>query len=465
MNGIDQLAAYICALRSDDIAVNEQIGLHVADTVGAWVAATATVEGKAVIALRRALQSLSGAGDANPLDDVAMHCTLARLSEADDIHLASMTTPGSIVIPAAFVLAARLNGADVAELSAAILGGYEAMIRLGRAINGPAVLYRGIWPTYFAAAFGTAAVTARLLGLTERQTAHALALALTMSAPSVGQNHAATTARWLSVGHAARNGVTAALAARSGFTADLDLMRSQFFPGIYGIEPDLTAMTDATGKPPAFAEVSFKPWCAARQTMAATQALCECIEGGVVAGEITEITATVLPPHFKMINHGVDAGGRASFMTSLPYQMAVALLQPEAQFSLSPPSAMPSPALQSLMSRITVVADDSLLQHYPAQWPARVSLVTSRGRQEKLISHVTGDPARPMSQGSLKAKFRRLVAPVLGEKATSPLWQTAIEALLSAGRPIDLAQRLDQIIERTTVDHCHGAAGAPPSAP
>jgi 2-methylcitrate dehydratase PrpD len=451
LNGIDQLAACIVALRSDDAAVSEQIGLHVADTVGAKVAATATFEGKAVIAFRKELQRLSGTGDANPLDDVALHCALARLSEADDIHLASMTTPGSIVIPAAFILAARLDAAHVVELPAAILAGYEAMIRLGRAINGPAVLYRGIWPTYFTAAFGTAAVTARLLRATERQTAHALAMALTMSAPSVGQHHAATTARWLSVGQAARNGVTAALAARSGFTGDLELLRSHFLPGIYGIEPELTAMIDASGKQPAFAEVSFKPWCAARQTMAATQALRESLESGVAAEEILEITAAVLAPHFKMINHGVKAGDRASFMTSLPYQMAIVLLQPDAQFALSAPSLALSPALQSLMSRITVVADDGLLAHYPAEWPARVSVVTSRGRQETLISHVPGDPARPMSQVGLKEKFDRLVVPVLGEKSDL-LWRTSIHALRSTEGPIDLVQQFDQIIEQMTAD-------------
>jgi 2-methylcitrate dehydratase PrpD len=446
MNGIDRLASCIVALRSDDAANDRQIALHVADTVGAWVAATATIEGKAVIAFRRELQNLASAGGSNPLDEVALHCALARLSEADDIHLASMTTPGSIVIPAAFILAARLDAADAAALPAAILAGYEAMIRLGQVINGPAVLYRGIWPTYFTAAFGTAAVTARLLGLTERQTAHALALALTMSAPSVGQHHAATTARWLSAGQAARNGVTAALAARSGFTTDLDLLRSQFLPGIYGIEPDLTAMTDASAKRPAFTEVSFKPWCAARQTMAATQALRESLESGIAADEITEITAAVLPPHFKMINHGVKAGDRASFMTSLPYQMAIALLEPDARFALSAPSVALSSALQSLMSRITVVADDSLLPHYPAEWPARVSLVTSRGRQEKLIRRVPGDPKRPMSQASVKAKFDRLVAPVLGEEA-GPLWRTAVEALHSTERPIDLVRQLDKVID------------------
>ena len=32
-------------------------------------------------------------------------------------------------------------------------------------------------------------------------------------------------------------------------------------------------------------EVSFKPWCAARQTMAATQAFTEIVEGGVAPAD------------------------------------------------------------------------------------------------------------------------------------------------------------------------------------
>ena len=44
--------------------------------------------------------------------DLATRCALARLSEIDDIHLASMTTPGSIVIPGALTLAARDAGRE-----------------------------------------------------------------------------------------------------------------------------------------------------------------------------------------------------------------------------------------------------------------------------------------------------------------------------------------------------------------
>jgi 2-methylcitrate dehydratase PrpD len=442
VNGIDELATSIVALQAEDSAVNQKLRLQVADTLGALVAATATTEGKALIGFRRQIHSFAGA--ANVLDDIALYCALARLSEVDDIHLASMITPGSIVIPAALCLAVHSEVRDVNDVAAAIVGGYEAMIRLGRTINGPAILYRGIWPTYFGAAFGTAAVAARLLRLTKAQAAQALAWALSVSAPSVGQHHSESGVRWLSVGHAARSGVTAALAARAGFTADREVIRSRFMPDIYGIEPDLAAMTDGLGERLALAEVSFKPWCAARQTMAATQAMREFIEGGAVPEHIVEVTAAVPPPHFKMVNHGVKPGDRASFLTSLPYQMAVAVLQRDRQLDLTAAPGQPSEALLALMARITVKADDRLLVNYPLQWPATVTFVTTQGQSEIQISDVPGDPARPLSEARLAEKFQRLVTPVLGQGDS--LWQSALDALRSTEALECLVVRLNQIV-------------------
>src|SRR5437879_8138550 len=66
------------------------------------------------------------------------------------------------------------------------------------------------------APFGIAAATSRLLKLDAKQSANALALALTLTAPGVGQHHALSTSRWLAVGSAASNGLSAALAAHYG---------------------------------------------------------------------------------------------------------------------------------------------------------------------------------------------------------------------------------------------------------
>src|SRR5262249_5902155 len=179
MSALERLGSYVAASGRPSEAVRETVELHLIDTVGALIASTRTVEGLGLLRFRAAMRAR---GQGAWALDLATRCALARLSEIDDIHLPSMTTPGAIVIPGALPAVA----ADA--VTAAILAGTEAMTRLGRAIDGPAILYRGIWPTYFAAPFGMAAVAARLLKLDEEASAHALALALTLAAPTVGHH-------------------------------------------------------------------------------------------------------------------------------------------------------------------------------------------------------------------------------------------------------------------------------------
>jgi 2-methylcitrate dehydratase PrpD len=328
-------------------------------------------------------------------------------------------------------------------VAAAILAGTEAMTRLGRAVDGPAVLYRGIWPTYFAAPFGIAAVAARLLGLDEHATANALALALTLAAPGVGHHNAATTSRWLAVGHAARNGLAAALAAQQGFTSDRSLVDGGFLSGVYGMTPDIAALGDGLGERVALTEVSFKPWCAARQTMAATQALKEIVEAGVPPAAMDEIRVSVLPPHRKMIDHGVVAGDRASHLTSVPYCMAVAALAPDLAFELGPPAPEPPPAVRGLMAKIEVEADERLLADYPRSWPARVRVAAGSARHEQTVTHVPGDPARAFDRARVHEKFLRFVRPALGAEAAERMLARC-HAAPSTGEFTPLVQEIER---------------------
>ena len=427
MTALEQLGAHVATSGAASKAARELVELHLIDTVGAWIASTSTQEGKALLDFRAKMRT-QGAHDPLALD-LATRCALTRLSEIDDIHLPSMTTPGSIVIPGALTIASTLPGLQADDVIAAILAGYEAMTRLGRAIDGPAILYRGIWPTYFAAPFGIAAVAARLLRLDARQTANALALALTFAAPGVGHHNAATTSRWLAVGNAARNGLAAAQAAQAGFTSDLNLLDGNFLAGIYDVTPDLAALTDGLGERDALAEVSFKPWCAARQTMAATQALKEIIEEGVAPEAMTEIKVAVLPPHLKMIDHGVKSGDRASHLTSVQYCMAVAAVAPDMALDVgqSPPSL--PPALRAFMDKIKVEADEALLADYPRVWPARVTVMAGSARHERLVTHVPGDPARPFDRAQVERKFLAFAAPVIGAEPAQRLLKQCGEAL------------------------------------
>jgi 2-methylcitrate dehydratase PrpD len=427
VTALEQLGTHVAAGARVSDAACELVELHLIDTVGAWIASTSTQEGKALLAFRATMRA-QGGHDPVALD-LATRCALARLSEIDDIHLASMTTPGSIVIPGALTIAGALPGIRADDVVAAILAGYEAMTRLGRAINGPAILYRGIWPSYFAAPFGVAAVAARLFRLDARQTANALALALTFAAPGVGHHNAATTSRWLAVGNAARNGLAAAQAAQAGFTCDLNLLDGHFMAGIYDVTPDLAALTDALGERDALAEVSFKPWCAARQTMAATQALREIIETGVAPEAMTEVKVAVLPPHLKMIDHGVKSGDRASHLTSVQFCMAVAALASHFAPDVGQSPVGLQPPLRDFMNKIKVKADESLLADYPRRWPARVTVTAGSARHERLVTHVPGDPARPFDRAQVERKFLRFVTPVVGAEPAQRLLTQCGEAL------------------------------------
>jgi 2-methylcitrate dehydratase PrpD len=455
-NFISALAARISGLKCNDIGVPtiEALRLHALDTLAAWIAATTTTEGKALIAFRDNLCAFEGAtaGTSKLFDDVATNCALARLSEVDDIHLASMMTPGAVVIPAAVTLTAELEVIDAGDFAVATLAGYEAMIRLGLVIKGPDALVRGIWPTYFAAPFGAAAMAARLLRMNEIQTAHALALALTMAAPSVGQHRAATAARWLSIGNAVRNGLTAALAARSGFTGDVDFIESRLLADVFGTDPAATPMAPTDDAPFLLTEVSFKPWWGARQTMAAAQAMRELTADRVAVSDAQEIVASVPPPHLRMVDHGVVPGDRNSYMTSLPYQMAIAVLQPKTMLDIDPSASPESDALHSLMARIKVRPDERLLADYPKAWPARVVVTTAQGMVERFVRHIPGDsdPAFAFTEVELSRKFRALVAPMLGEIESQRVWEFGSAACQAGPGSATPIRQLNGILARTT---------------
>ncbi len=445
MTSLEQLGTFVARSSAPSPRLREILALHIADTVGAWVASLSTPEGSALLRWRAAAAEGAAQGSMHRLRlDVETHCALARLSEIDDIHLASTTTPGAIVVPSAIAIAAACRNRDPHALAAAMMAGYETVVRFGQAIDGPSILYRGIWPTYFAAPLGVAAVAARLLDFDPQQCAHALALALVRSAPGVGHHNAATTSRWVALGQAAGTGLMAVLAARSGFTSDLGLLEGAYLPGIFNVKPDITVLTAGLNEQFRLGEVAFKPWCAARQTMAATQALIEIIASGVAADTITRVEAFVPPPHRRMVDHGVTPGDRASFLTSLPYRLALAALTPDAASDVGQAPASVPENIRRFMDRITVAPDDALLSSFPSQWAARVDVVTPSGHHDRAVIDVPGDPSRPFDANAVREKFHHFAAPVIGTKAAERALEHAL-GLLSG--KADAAALLDQIEE------------------
>ena len=86
MMGLERLGAFVAAHHP----VPDRLGLHVLDTVGALLAGVKTAEAAQLRRLRKGRIALLGEG---VVDRVALRVACTRLSEVDDIHLASCVTP------------------------------------------------------------------------------------------------------------------------------------------------------------------------------------------------------------------------------------------------------------------------------------------------------------------------------------------------------------------------------------
>jgi len=152
-----------------------------------------------------------------------------------------------------------------------------------------------------------------------------------------------------------------------------------------------------------------------------------------------------VPQHQAMIDHGVVAGDRASHLTSVQYQMAVAALQPATAIDLNPSSGGLSLELQSFMARIKAEGDAALLQFYPDAWPARLAVATRSGTHERTVINVPGDPSLPFDWIAIAEKFRRVVAPMLGGDEADHLARRIVDCLQQGRSLTWLVDEVDRI--------------------
>jgi 2-methylcitrate dehydratase PrpD len=155
-----------------------------------------------------------------PLDAALVNGTASHALDFDDCSDTLGGHPSAQVLSALFALADDLHagGGTVSgrDFLGAYVAGFETETRIGRAVNFHHY-EKGWHPTATLGVFGAAAACSRLLALSPAQTTVALAIAASFS--SGLKANFGTMTKPLHVGHAARNGLLAALLARQGYTA------------------------------------------------------------------------------------------------------------------------------------------------------------------------------------------------------------------------------------------------------
>jgi 2-methylcitrate dehydratase PrpD len=419
---IGELASFVAGAKASSLpaADRERLRLHFIDTVVAAQAGARIPEGKA-------LQSLGE--DGALAIRIGRRAAAIRLTEIDDIHLPSCTTPSAGVVPVALMLAAQQQKFDPGEIASAIWVGTEIMTRIGVAVRGSQILYRGIWPTYLAAPVAAAATSARLMGLSEARTGHALSLAVMLMAGGVGRIHGAPSGRWFLYANAVAAGVAAAEAARADYRGDLEILDKTWLTDSHGIALDRERLTEKLGVNCVYAALSLKPFCSAKQGIAAIEAFRAILNRGVRHEAISKVRVRVPPAYAGMIATRAESGARQSAMVSVAHQIALAALDAERLYDVDRSAAKADAEVAGFAAKVEIIADARLDTYYPQHWPAEVDVEAGGEIHQQRIVEANGDPEYPLDQAALFAKAHRVLDPLGGNDGVAEWLQMAGAAL------------------------------------
>jgi 2-methylcitrate dehydratase PrpD len=420
MTNIERFAE---AILTPPHGASQKLALHLLDTLGAWYAGTRTDDALLALKLANAQPGFPAASD-NTLDRVAQRVAVIRNTEIDDIHMQSCTTIGSVVVPVAVTVAQALGKASAASFAQAIASGYEAMARLSLAISGATVLYRGIWPTFFSGPVGAAATAAPLLGLNAEQTADAIGIALSLTSGAAGGGNA----RFVLLGQAARAGVWAALAAAKGYRGDRALLDGDWLQRSHGIALDPAPLIAPVAGEGAIATISYKPFCAAKQNTAALDAFRQLLAKH--PAETMEAVKVNVPPAYAGMIGQRHTKGRIERIINTSYQFALAAYHPELIDDVVRPDHSLDAKIAAFMAKVEIAPDPELASYFPKVYPARVEVTLKNGESASLlVTDALGDPARPLGDAELLAKFHRMTDPIVGAGAAEALAKAALGAV------------------------------------
>ena len=382
--------------------------LHLVDWLGCALAGSTSEPyriARAVFAGSRGDAPLIGGGRASAQDAAYLNGIPGNVLEMDDVHRRAILHPGPTVMPA--VLAALNRDTPPALLLDSIVRGYEAVIRVGRAL-GPAH-YAMFHNTATAGPFGTAAGVASMLGLDRAALVAALGNAGTVAAGLWQCRHEPVMTKQLHCAHAAQAGYLAAALARGGFTGPKCLLdgRQGFFAALCKDGDPSAVVSNAHGDW-LIHEVSFKPWPACRHAHPVIDAV-RLAKAQIGKRKITAIAIGTYcdaitfcdRPEPKTV---IDA------KFSLQHAAAVALLRETPELADFDPPAIADRKLATLRALTLVTAAEPFAGRYPGHFGAGVEITLADG--DRIATHVDdalGDPENPLSEATLIAKARTLM--------------------------------------------------------
>ncbi len=402
---------------------------HLLDTVGVMIAGAGgevASRAEAVLAAVRPAGRIPVPGRARRadlLDAAFLGGTAAHGIELDDGFRQGSVHPGCVVVPTVLALGCDLRVAGAALIEA-LVAGYEAEIAIGRACH-PDLRQRGFHPAAACGVFGAATAAGKLRRLSPAQLANALGIAASSAAGLFAFVNGGADIKRLHAGHAAREGLQAALLAEAGIEGPPDVIeaRDGFLQAFaFGRTDKARAVALPPAAPFGITDCYIKPYPCCRHIQPAIEALIGLLDDEKIAPEevqrIDVATYRIAAEHAET---GWD--DFASAQLSFPYLMGLALKFRAVKLEHFSAAMRGDPSFATIARKLGVTAPPEIDRLYPQLRPARVTVTTARGTFIRQADEALGSRIVPLDDAGLKTKFHDLVGPVLGAARAKDLTQ------------------------------------------
>lgn len=444
--------------------VAASVPARILDTIGIAAAATSLSTSQAVTALAveqggAPQSSAIGVSRRLPAPTAAfVNGVLAHSLDFDDTHLPSILHPSASVVPACLAAAERGDRDGKATIDAVAVG-IEIVVRLGmagydRKLGNSSFFERGQHATSICGAIGSAAAAAMLLGADEASLADAMAIAVSSASGVIESNRTGGTVKRLHCGWAAERGVMAAELAVRGITGPPTALEGRFGFFQAWLDGDFAEheITDGLGDSWVVPALHVKPYPANHFTHTAADAASRIRKRGVGPDNVESAVLRVAAPTVRTIGEPLsvkqrpETGYQAQF--SGPYVVAASFFGGTGlglgldDFT---DELARDPRRRALMAKIEVEAGPDLEQHYPAEFPAELTVVTTSGDTvvERVLTNL-GGPRRPLSEEQLRVKFQDTAGRVMPPADVASV-EAAVRNLAGLDDLADLTEPLTRI--------------------
>src|ERR1700757_3017922 len=416
---VEALARYAVRASFTDLSAESrrQLPIHILDSLACSIAALGAGPGEACRAQVAEFGgtgpgTLIGGGQANPIYAAFWHTALVRYVDFMDNFLARTETCHTADNFGVALTIADYVGGSGRDLMLAVALGYTVQSRLVDHAN---FMSSGFDHTA-QLAFSHNAAAGRLLGLTEQQIANAIAMAAVSDA-SFAVVRAKPLSQWkgLASAQSALGAMNTLFLARRGVQGPL-----QVIEGPLGIDHLLRMQIDIDWDKEGYEGVvgsTIKKYNSMIHTQSSVHCMVEIArQNKIDPSKVVAIEAEVFQLAYDFAGgglYGMDKVIRIKEQAdhSLPYLLAVALLDGDVMPAQFQPDRIARADVQALLKKVSVRPNHEFTEQYPKKMPAKITVRLVDG---KIIEHEVqaypGLASEPFTWEESLEKFDRLVA-------------------------------------------------------